>query len=220
MTDANWDEVGKALLRSIEENRVEDYIKKPLEEIIAPLQRGDVIDPLLSMDVIMVLIFIHIDLMGYLYTGRNSSKNAVKFIREYLGKIDVRYKEVGGLIYHALRHGWIHRYTPKTLRLRDGTILGFQFGSDTDRQRHLSQIVDTTIVKGAKVLHVSISLLYSDLLSALDSFAKDIRSNQQLSCVFKKAVEKRGETENEKDIRRRGYIEDSDFDFICRLLKR
>lgn len=220
MTNINWDEVGKAKHRDVQARQVEDYIKKPLEEIIAPLQRGEIIDPLLSMDVIMVLIFIHIDLMGYLYTGDpsiyNQSRNAVKFIREYLGKIDDRYKEVGGLLYNMLRHGWIHRYTPKTLRLRDGTILGFQFSSDTDRQRHLGQIVDSTIVKGAKHLNVSISLLYNDLLSALDLFAKDIRSKPQLSCVFEKALEKRGETENERDIRRKGY--DSDFEFIHRLL--
>lgn len=216
MGSIDWDEVGKALLRSVEENRVKDYIRKPLEEIIDPLSKGEAIDATLSMDVMMVLVFIHIDLMGYLYTAdpspRNSSKDAVKFIREYLGRIDARYKEVGGLLYHMLRHGWIHKYTPKRLRMDDGGILDFLFSFSMSREQHLSK---TAEIEGAKRLNISVSLLYNDLLSALDLFAEDVRQNQELSDVFKRAFRVRREPEEEDTLRAK-Y--NRDLDFISHLM--
>ena len=215
MESIDWDEVGEALLRDVQAGHMEAYIKDPLEEIINPLSKGEGIDPLLLIDVMMVLIFIHIDLMGYLYTGDsslgNSSKNAVKFLREYLGKTDARYKEVGGLLYHMLRHGWIHRFTPKRLKLNNGTILDFQYSLDMNRERHL-KMVET---QEAKRLHISVSLLYNDLLSALDSFAKDIRHNQASSDVFKRAFETRRKPEEEDKLR---TTYNRDLDFIYRLL--
>ena len=216
MGEIDWDEVGKALLRSVEESRVKDYIKEPLKEIIGPLLERKEIDYPLLMEIMMVLVFIHVDLMGYLYTGdpspQNSSKNAVKFLREYLGRIDARYKEVGGLLYHMLRHGWIHKYTPKRLRMNDGTILDFQYSFDTNREQHLIKMAE---IEGAKRLHISVSLLYNDLLSALDLFAEDVRHNQELSDVFKRAFETRREPEEEDKLRTK-Y--NQDIDFICHLL--
>jgi hypothetical protein len=210
-TDWDRDEVGKALLRSVEGSRIKDYIRKPLEEIIDPLSKGEAIDAGLSMDVMMVLVFIHIDLMGYLYTAdpspHNSSKNAVKFLREYLGRIDARYKEVGGLLYHMLRHGWIHKHIPKRLRMSDGTILDFLYSFNMDREQHLRK---TAEIEGTTRLHISVSLLYNDLLSALDLFAEDVQHNQELSDVFKKAFETRREPEEEDKLRTK-YKQDIDF---------
>ncbi len=220
MTNTNWDGVGEALLRRVEASHLKEYFKEPLEEIIAPLLKGDEIDGSVLIDVMMVLIFIHVDLLGYLYaedsSPRNSSKNAVKFLREYLGKIDPRYAEVGGLLYHMLRHGWIHRFTPKRLKLNDGTILDFQYSYNIDREQHLTKVE----IQGAKKLLISMPLLYNDLLSAIDLFAVDISHNQELSDVFKKAFETRRKPEEENDIRVRykSYLRDSDFHFIYRLL--
>ena len=74
-------------------------------------------------------------------------------------------------------------------------------------------------IQGAKKLLISLSLLYDDLLSAIDLFAKDIRCNQELSDIFKGAFETRREPEEERDLlRERNYIQGSDFDFIYRLL--
>jgi hypothetical protein len=215
MGSIDWDEVGEALIRSVQADRIKDYIKEPLEEIIAPLLKGEKILPPESIDVIMPLIFVHINLLGYLSTGSDTSAVAVEFLRKYFGRIDARYKEVGGLLYHMLRHGWIHRFTPKRLKLNDGTILDFQYSFDKNREQHLSKIVE---IQGAKTLHISLSLLYYDLLSALDLFAENIRSNEDLSNIFKKAFETRRKPEKEGELRRRNYIKSSDFDFIYRLL--
>ena len=87
MQEWNRDEVGKGLFRSLEAARVEDYIKKPLGEIIAPLLTTEEVDRL-PYGAILLLLLTYIDLLGYLHTGdpppRNASRNAVNFIRKYL----------------------------------------------------------------------------------------------------------------------------------------
>ena len=160
----------------------------------------------------MVLIFTNINLFGYLYSGSGSAGNAVKFLREYLGRVDPRYREVGGLLYHLLRHGWIHRFTPKRLKLNNRTILDFQYRLGMNREEHLKMVE----IQGAKKLLISLSLLYNDLLSAIDLFAEDIRNNQYLSDVFQRAFETRRELDEENDLREKKY--DRDLDFIYRLL--
>jgi len=218
MTNINQDkeEYAKAAMRHLHEEQLKRFIKEPLEEIIGPLLKGEGIPGSLLVDVTMLLIFVHINLLGYLSSGNDKTANAVKFFREYLGKIDARYKEVGGLLYHMLRHGWIHRFTPKRLKLNDGTILDFLYSFDMNRDQHLKMVE----IQGDKKLRISLSLLYYDALSAIDLFAKDIRRNQELSDVFKKAFETRRKPEEENDIRVRykSYLRDSDFNFIYRLL--
>jgi len=209
-TNAGDEAVAEGLYRSINANRIGDYIKEPLEEMMTPLLRGGEVSPLESMDIAQVLIFIHIDLLGYLCSASASASdsvvNAVKFLRQYLGRVDEKYAKVGGLLYHLLRHGWIHRFTPKRLKLNNGTILDFQYSLDTNRERHLKMVE----IQGAKKLLISLSLLYNDLLSAIESFAKDIRNNQDMSDVFRRAFEMRREPEEEKRLRVR-YNQDLDF---------
>lgn len=176
--------------------------------------KGEGIPGSLLVDVTMLLIFVHINLLGYLSSGDDKTPNAVKFFREYLGKIDARYKEVGGLLYHMLRHGWIHRFTPKRLKLNNRMILDFQYTFNIDREQHLKMVE----IQRVKRLLISLSLLYDDLLSAIDFFVEDIRQNQELSDIFKGAFETRREPEKEEDVRGRNYIKSSDFDFIYRLL--
>jgi hypothetical protein len=214
MRNINWDEeaIVKSMFRLGNAEHVRSYFKKPLEEIMTPLLKGGQVSPLESMDIAQVLIFIHINLLGYLYSGSDSTINAVKFLREYLGRIDSRYKEVGGLLYDLLRHGWIHRFTPKRLKLNSGTILDFQYTLDMNRAGHL-KIVE---IQGAKKLSVSVSLLYNDFLSAIDLFAEDVRNNQDLAAVFQGAFKTRREPDKENDLRKKGY--DKDIDFIYSLL--
>ena len=215
-TNQDKEEYAKAAMRHLHGEQLKTLIKEPIEEIMGPLFKGEGILGSLLVDVTMLLIFVHINLLGYLSSGDDKTPNAVKFFREYLGKIDARYKEVGGLLYHMLRHGWIHRFTPKRLKLNDGMILDFQYSYNIDREQHLTMVE----IQGAKRLLISLSLLYDDLLSAIDLFAKDIRRNQELSDVFKKAFETRRKPEEENDIcvRYKSYLHHSDFDFIYRLL--
>lgn len=216
MTQSNREEeaIAKALRRISNAECTKSYFKEPLENIMTPLLRGGEVPPdLESFDVAQVLIFIHIDLLGYLYSGTESTTtNAVKFLREYLGKVDSTYKEVGGLLYHLLRHGLIHRFIPKRLKLNNGTILDFQYTLDMNRAGHLKMVE----IQGAKKLSISLSLLYDDLLSAIDLFTDDIRNNQYLSDVFQRAFETRREPEGEDALRKKKC--DRDIDFIYCLL--
>jgi len=218
MESIDWDEVGKALLRRAAVIPLEKYIKEPFQEVMTPLLTEHEIFPSYPGDAMMVLIFTHIDLLGYLYKGASSSRNAVEFLRDYLGRADTRYKEVGGLLYVALRHGWIHKVTPKRFELRDGTILDFSWGSTKNRAEHLKMKKDTIERREVYRLFISLPLLYEDLVSAIDLYAEDLRHNQELLDIFKEAFETRREPEKEEKVRRRNYIKSSDFDFIYQLL--
>ena len=215
MANTSWDEeaIAQALHRSLNADRVVHHFKDPLVEIMTPLLGGGDVPPLESMDVMMVLISIHINLLGYLYSGKDKTPNAVEFLRKYLGMVDPRYKEVGGLLYDLLRHGWIHRFVPKRLKLDNGMILDFRYSSDMDRGQHLKMVE----IQGAKRLNISVPLLYDDLLAAIDLFTNDVRCNQDSSDVFKRAFEMRRKPEEENDLRKKKY--DRDLDFIHGLLE-
>ena len=138
----------------------------------------------------------------------------MKFLRDYLGRVDTRYEEVGGLLYVGLRHGWIHKVTPKRFELSDGTILDFSWGSTGNRAKHLKIEKDTIEGRGGYRLFISLTLLYKDLVSAIDLYAEDLRHNQDLSDIFQKAFETRRKPEKEEIVRKLNYIESSDFDFV------
>lgn len=215
MANTNWDEeaIAEGLHRLGNAERVIEYFKEPLDEIMTPLLAGRDIPPLESMDVTMVLISIHINLLGYLYSGNAETPKAVEFLRKYFGMVDPRYDKVGGLLYDLLRHGWIHKFVPKRLKLNNGIILDFQFSQNMDRDQHLKMVE----IQGPKRLLISVPLLYNDLLSAIDLFATDVRYNQDLSDVFQRAFEMRRKPEEENDLRKKKY--DRDLDFIYGLLE-
>lgn len=226
MTSADWDEeeIAKAMRRLLNAEYLKKYIKEPLEEAAASLLAEDKMFRTESTDVVLLLIFTHIDLLGYLYTGdtsrRKLSENAVKFLREYLGRIDSRYKEVGGLLYDALRHGLVHLTTPKRMLLKNGMILDFSFTPAGRREKYLKVTKREEIEKVGKIeicrLSIDLSQLYEDLLSAMDMYAEDIRHNQALSEVFQKAFETRRQPEKakEEELLNKPYIQQSDFDFV------
>ncbi len=156
-----------------------------------------------------------------LYKYPNKSIYAVQFIREYLGKIDRRYVEVGGLLYDALRHGMVHLATPKRIKLRDGEILDFSFSRSGRREDYLKIAMRQELQRtGAKVdiyrLSLDIPLLYRDLLSAIDKYTEDVKCNQDLSDTFSKAFETRRKPEKarEEKLSNKPYIQDSDFVFV------
>jgi len=218
MTSANWDEVGKAMSRDMNADRVEDYFKKPLQESIC--QEGERSCLAASDDLLMLLVLTYIDLLGYLYKGSSKSVCAVEFIREYLGRVDQRYAELGSLLYYTLRHGMVHLATPKRIRLQDGKILDFLFIRSRQREDCFKIVKIPEAQRTGTVdiyrLTLDIPLLYRDLLSAIDMYAEDIRHNQALSDVFRGAFETRRKPERsrEEEIISRQYIRDSDFAFV------
>ncbi len=197
---------------------LETHIKKPLEEVRTLLLAGRNLFPNELVDVVLLVTFSHIDMLGYLYTGdsssRNSSKNAVQFFREYFGKVDARYKEVGGLLYDTLRHGLVHLATPKRIRLTNGVILDYAHGCAQQRQDHLkvTKIGTEETIK----LFLDVDLLYQDLISAIDIYTDDIRHNQTISDIFWQAFEPRRRPARETELLRKSHIEESDFAFVTR----
>ncbi len=220
MTNTSWDgeAIGKALLRRVEASRLEKYLKEPLEEMIH--YEGERTFLSASDDLLVLLVFTYIDLLGYLYKGKNSSSNAVEFMREYLGRVDKRYEEVSGLLYDALRHGYIHLATPKRIELQDKKILDFSFSFSKQREDHLKVTKREEIEMTGRLeicrLSMNFSLFYEDLLSAMDKYAGDIRNNQALSDTFWQAFETRRSPEKakEKELLNKPYIQESDFAFI------
>jgi hypothetical protein len=209
MTNSSDDDVelGKAMNRLFnKEFYLEKHIKKNLQEIFEKLSdeyglRSEFIDTTL------LLLFTHIDLLGRLYAGDTSNKktaqNAIKFMREYLGKVDVRYKEISGLLYYSLRHGYVHLFTPKRMRLKNGEELDFSFTTHNKKIKYLSikKREENEITGSVVICRISmhVSQLYEDLLLAIDKYAEDITHNQEISDKFGKSFESRrlGDTEEE-----------------------
>lgn len=225
VTSSKWDdpELPKALDRSNKADYVRTHVKEPLEEIVNPLFKGEKLLFTESIDHILLSIFTHIDLLGYLYKGGTSQSNAVEFLREYLGRIDPRYKEVGGLLYASQRHGLVHLATPKRIQLRNG--MDFSYVGFGERQDHLKVTKRQAIERGKRFdiyeLVLNLSLLYSDLLSAMDEYAKDVCVSQGLADVFWETFTARRTKEaKEAEIRRKPYVQDSDFVFIMEQISR
>lgn len=224
MTNANWDEeaIAKGLNRLNNADYVKKYIKEPLGEMMNSLSEGlsHCSSDLGPIDLSLLLIFTNIDFLGYLYKGEGNSIYAVKFMREYFGKVDDRYARVSGLLYDALRHGYVHLATPKRIQLKNGMILDFSFAFAGHKRSHLKITKREEIEREGRVeiyrLFVDVNSLYQDLLSAIDMYAEDIRHNQALSDVFWKAFEARRKPEKAKEevLTGKPYIRKSDFDFV------
>ena len=188
-SDYNEEELVKSMQRVFNAERVTKYFKEPLQSVIDPLLDGNGLDSSDFIDIILLTIFTNFDLFGYLYKGRNSSSNAVSFIRDYLGKVDERYRMIGGLLYHALRHGLVHLATPKRIELKDGKMLDFSFTLGPTHREYLSieKVPETPGNIDIHRLLIDLSQLYKDLIAAIDLYLEDIKHIQVLSEVFEKA---------------------------------
>lgn len=105
---------------------LENDIKIPIERLInhllewkdMPIENG------FDVKTICTLICIHIDFLGYLFSGgkkeSESAEKAVEFMREYFGQVDERYRECSGLVYYVLRHGLVHKSLLLCLALASG----------------------------------------------------------------------------------------------------
>jgi hypothetical protein len=169
----------------------------------------------LSFD-FMALFFCQVEFLGCLYSGERNNqalaKNAVKFIRQYLGRVNPRYKEIGGLLYHVYRHGSVHDLRPKTVELENGVILNWEISSGSGYYpsgKHLTGWQSN----GTAALQVDEHLLCNDLVAAVDLFYADLCSDQQLREGFEAVVKTLKKPEK---LKKKGIYE-SDFEFIERL---
>ena len=218
-TSSDEEERVKAMYRIANAERVTELVKEPLQKALH--FEGDRAFLRASDDLLMLLVFTYINLLGYYYKGGWETANAVEFIRVYLGKVDARYREVGGLLYHTLRHGMIHLATPKRIKLKDGIMLDFSFHRSRRREDFLRVTKYPEQSSPGNIIYIfrlslDIPLLYRDLLSAIDGYTKDIRASNELSDVFTEAFKTRRKPEEEKDLRNK-Y--NQDLNFIYSLLK-
>lgn len=223
MTNTSWDEeaIAKGMKRLRNAERVVEYVKAPLEEAIH--FEGERAFLVASDDLLILLVFSYINFLGYLYKGRDEAICAVDFIRDYLGKIDQRYVEVGGLLYVVLRNGMFHRVTPKRIKLQDGKILDFSFHrarrrEDSFKIEKWPESRKTGEATGIYKLALNIPLMYRDLLSAIDKYIEDIRDCQELSDTFSRALETRRKPERVESFLGRNYTQDSDIDLVMKQI--
>lgn len=201
-------------IREIEKYLSED-IKRSIQNDVFPLVGSSSVSLEAGLFAALREIFAYVDYFGYLYKGESSTKSAVSFLRDYLGRVDKRYDAVGGLLYYIYRHGTIHEYEPKNVRLREGTRVAWFVFKDRIKELHLSGYWK----EGILWLRIHLNSLYDDLNSAIDLYIQDLKSNAALRENFKKARREIEQPEGEEEVRRkaRNYICESDFDFIKKL---
>lgn len=129
-------------------------------------------------------VFCCIDFLGYLRFGKNSTENAVAFIKEYFPQ---RYKDCAELFYSIWRHGLVHEFIPKTysapfpngnpdeIRL---TWLVNNSRAKHNRKRHLKFYRDNDDPSTLR-WSINICSLADDLQTAFTSFKDVIANNSQ-----------------------------------------
>lgn len=125
------------------------------------------------------------------------SSKALQFIENVLGDIDPAYKSLEGkYFYEMYRHGLVHLYQPKSLKLRSGRKVNWMiYKGDREShteviniagKRHTVQnvkhlgILNNPFNSGSNYLAISITCLYKDLLTSIDNFYERIKKNKDL----------------------------------------
>ena len=130
-------------------------------------------------------VFCYIDYLGSLRYGPPSqSKKAISFLEEYLRKINNRYVEVGRLIYELWRHGTVHEFDPKSLihsckRYKVGWQTNIK-NRAAERNCHL-ECFKKYGTKNSYLINVNLFQLSDDLISSINIFVAELKSNRQLN---------------------------------------
>jgi hypothetical protein len=61
-------------------------------------------------------VFCYIDYISAIRYGENRSVNAIRFVEDYLGKMNVRYKHLRQASLWNVAHGTVHEFDPKRLK--------------------------------------------------------------------------------------------------------
>ena len=220
-------EIARGMYRLLNRDYLESHIKEPLQETFERLcNKYSLRDEFI--DIVVLWIFVHIDLLGRLSAGEaynereKTTKNAVLFMEEYFGRVDERYKEISGLLFHALRHGYVHILASKRIQLENGEVLDFSFVSGGKAQHLELKMREETERSGSIKVHrllVNVSKLFKDLLSAIDKYAEDIIRDQDISDNFWQSFKSRRIEDTEERLRnKKGSDLDSGFEYIYRQI--
>lgn len=147
-------------------------------------------------------IFAYVDFIGALYSGYDgsldrsgrkritSSRKAIRFLKEVMGKVDAQYDTLGELVYEMYRHGTVHLNRPHLLKRKsDGATIEWLVYKNSPRKNYELEydgqkitvshmhpyLFDSTSKR--YILPISMEGLYEDLLSALGVYRKALMEN-------------------------------------------
>jgi len=157
------------------------------------------------------LIFPEIDNLGSYLAGttRQSSKNAIQFMKKYFSIANPEYDSKSTFIYIIYRHGLMHQHIPKLLSYK-GKVVGWRIDLTEPGQlsSHLQRDGDSIIIDGQQLLE--------DMFKAIEKYKDDIEKNEpNLLQNFKNAHKEMMSAMNETDFFNRcKYVEKTALDFL------
>lgn len=134
-------------------------------------------------------VFCYIDHLGELVFNHeinDTSLRAVRYMEEYfVGKNAVLYKKLGALIYVMWRHGTVHEYDPKTLKLGTNYLLWLTVMSPKkeNRRNHLKIFRMERKKKCIYYLCVNNDQLIDDLIDSVHILKERLRKDTKLKKV-------------------------------------
>jgi len=128
--------------------------------------------------------FCYIDYLATLrYDSPNSSKKAIWFIENYMGKINSQYTHFGNLIYEMWRHGTVHEYDPKVLIHSSGRYrIGWSTNNSSHKgnRKHHLECFKVYQRKNKYVININLFQLADDLIAALQFLLNELKSDKKL----------------------------------------
>jgi len=131
------------------------------------------------------LILCYIDYLGFLYCGKSGSKSAVQFIREVMGKIDLKYSKYGGILYLVFRHGTIHEFMPKWFIFENRRI-GHVISKSKRNFKWKGENYSHLKIKNNRI-PIALQKLYMDLLSSIERFQIIVQQDDKIFKNFQTA---------------------------------
>jgi len=125
------------------------------------------------------LVFCYVDYLGALVYGPNKpTAHAIQYIENYFAQ---EYKDKNALLFVMWRHGTVHEYDPKILKLRYGKIkLGWLTNISSkkhNKKDHLS-VFKRYGIKGIRYFKINANQLVDDLLDSIDRLIQDLETNK------------------------------------------
>lgn len=129
------------------------------------------------------IVFPYITFLGTLLGGKDSSKNAVNYMYEYLSRVNQTYadKELCDFIYPVYRHGLTHTNMPKVAS-ENGKVFGWQISLDDTK--HLRVYEGSGLGKAA-ILSISPKKLADEVACSIDEYISDLQTETALFDKFK-----------------------------------
>src|SRR5258708_6776031 len=130
---------------------------------------------------VIVLVFTLIEYLGRLRygnsTGKDGARDATKWVREYMGRSNSRYSEIGGLLIDMFRNGTVHVRIPKQYLLTLNSGFGWEIVKNERQSDHLK-------LKGGRTLVISLNQLVTDLEKAIDLYWEELNALDDIEQIF------------------------------------